>query len=276
MIDARRVPGLVYQRAHVLPAKLLPEADQRVAIGPAPAADHLDRAARVVARHHREVGFRQHLTDLLGHRGEHRAGVRADGHQHRHPPQRGLLLDDRAQLHAGLRVRDRGPDELGEGGHPVLVPWTKPLGPCGRGDHRPPQPAVDDDRAPRAGPHADAPQVVRHRSGRPGEPRDPGRLAAALDRGGDALTRNRQPGPDQGGHPRVVPAAEHGRGTLGLVPEHQRDAGARELREFLGHRGEDLIRGGGLGHEHGDPAQRRLLAGESFDLRLRGTQVRPR
>ena len=36
------------------------------------------------------------------------------GHERRHPPQRGLLFGVAAQLHARLRVGDRGGGQLGE------------------------------------------------------------------------------------------------------------------------------------------------------------------
>ena len=45
--------------------------------------------------------------------------------------------------------------------------------------------------------------------------------------------------------------------------------GPRKPRQFLGHRGEDLLRGGGPGRERRDPPQRHLVAGEPLDLFLR-------
>ena len=138
VVDPRRPAGLEHQRVQVPPAEAPPGADGEGSAGAVPRGDHRYRAVGAVPAHRRVVGAQQ-PPGFLGDRGEHLRRRRRAGHQRRHPPQRGLLLGEPAQFHAGLGVGDRGGGQLGEPGQPRLGAGRQRLR-AGSHDHDAPQP----------------------------------------------------------------------------------------------------------------------------------------
>ena len=117
VIDPPRPAGLEHQRVQVPPSEAQPEADRNNpgGTGPVPDTDDHGRAVRIVPAHDRGIRAQQ-PAGLLGDRAENLLRRRRPGHQRGHPAQRRLLLGEPAQLHARLRVGDRGRDQLGEPG----------------------------------------------------------------------------------------------------------------------------------------------------------------
>ena len=273
VIDTRRLVALEYQGRHVAAAEAHPAADEAGVAVPAPAARELDRIPGVVPADQADVRARDDAPDLLGDRGEHLGGRRSPSDQRRDSLQRGLLAGHALQFYPRLRVRDRRRGQLRERGEPLLGLGRQGLGPRPRRDHHAPQPPLDHDRAPDAHLNAGPPEGIGDRPRRAGQADGPGRQASAQHRNRDALARHREPPPDREVRPGIAPAAHDGRAIVGLVPKHRGDVRLPQLRHLLGHRGEDLIRGGRLGHERRDPAQRILLARQPLELLARSAFV---
>ena len=182
--------GLEHQRGHILTAAWHAAPQGIWLTGPAPGADH-HRAVRVVSGHNRGFG-RKEAAHLLGDCREHRSRRRSVRDERRDPAQSDLLVGDTAQFRTRFGVRHRRGNEFGEGWNPVLGYTWQRFGARARCDHHPPQPPLDEDRAPAAGPHPGAPEGVGDRPGRPGERDGSRRPARAENRDGNALALHRQ------------------------------------------------------------------------------------
>jgi hypothetical protein len=76
------------------------------------------------------------------------------GDEHRHPPERGLLVRYLAKVGLRLGVRDRGRDQLGQARDAPFASGREPFRPWRRGDGDAPQAALESDRRADGGPQA--------------------------------------------------------------------------------------------------------------------------
>ena len=206
--------------------------------------------------------------DLRGDGSEHLLWRRRAGDQRRHPAQRGLLIGDRTQFAACLRIGDRRGEQFGEAPQPGLgIRWQRLVADGGR-IHHAPQPALDVDRY--AGARAQAPLVggrrgLARRLGVVVDPRRPthleherGNVVATEPRRVPELAERAVLSP--GGHQRLS-----GRG----VAAQSRYVDRQQPPYLLGDGGEQLLRRRRLGDQRRHPPQRGLLVGDAAQFRTR-------
>ena len=222
-------------------------------------ADDLGGAVRVVPGHARELS-RDHVPELFGDGGEHLLRRRPVGDQRGDPAQRYLLVGVAAQVHAGLRVGDRGADQLGEAGQPRLGVRQQPL-PARRPDgHDAPQLAVDGDRRADRRPEAPLVTDVGARAGGAAVVVHPHRPPGLEDQRDQVLPAEARPGARWEGHggAGAAPRAESHH-ALRIVPADSRQVGAQQPAGFGGDRGVHLLGRRAAGDQGRHPPQRGLL-----------------
>src|SRR4051812_23162270 len=152
--------------------------DASVAAAATPVTDHRDRAVGLVAAERSGIGWNE-PADLCDHRFEHVGRRRSLGYERRYAPQRALLVGEPGELFTALGIRDRGPQELGELGEPMLDlvgEWPVWRG----GAHGSPDRAVDDDRGARGGVESGRTSSGGERAGKVRVVIDPGRAARSV------------------------------------------------------------------------------------------------
>ena len=191
--------------------------------------------------HGGEIGAEQR-ADGLRHGREHLVSGRLLCDEHGDPPQSRLLLDENAQRLAGLGVRDRGRDQLGELADPRLDVCRQRIALARSGDHRAPQSPLDHDRSGDGGAHA---QYVRHGGDRAGRIRPvvhAGGLACSMHRRDDVLALEREAGAQRRRIPRSLRLREERGRPVTLEAKQPDRLRIQDPRRLLGDRDEDLDR----------------------------------
>ena len=199
--------------------------------------------------------------DLLGDGREHLSRLRFARDQRRDPPERGLLVDEPAEIVARLRVRDRGPYQLGKARDAILG-IGRQLSSVGRErDHHAPGAA----RRRRS--------ALRHPSGCP----PPECVVPDLP----ATSRSRRPAPDarswrptpspsdrraSSGCPTgnglvPQPATFLGAGPVAVEPDHADRRNTQHVRDALRHRSEHVRRWRAVSNDRRHAAQGLALGG---------------
>jgi hypothetical protein len=229
----------------------------------------------LVTGHPGEVGAEQ-PPDLLRDRREQLLRRRSERHQRRDAPQRRLLFSQPGKLGAGLRVRARRRQQLGEVGEALLGIRRQRLGFRRPGCHHAPEASCDDDGSADCGPNSCSLQGLRQRAGGTRVAVDPGRPSRPKHQRRDTLTLKR--------HPRtnlefrrnlngLAPPRDHGCGSVGLVAKDSRPVDRDEPPYLLGNGGNDLSRRQTARDKGRHPPERRLLLGQRPVALLRFAQI---
>ena len=258
VVDPGRAPGAPHLRREAWAVERPVRAGREGVL--ADCADHGRRAVGLVARHlhKREV---EELRDLGGDRSKDVARERALRDERRHVAQRRLLVGQPSQLLARLRVGQRGRDELGEAGEPLLDAIGQRTA-VGSRHHHAPQGAVDDDRRPGRRADPGRPHGVCER---PLDLRvvvDARGRAGLLHACGDGRAVER---PSRADLERVLaraPCPDDRRRTVGLVAQHVDVRETKSQAHLLGDGGEDVRRACPRGHDSRHAAQGGLLLDE--------------
>ena len=200
-------------------------------------------------------GTSQHPRRLDRDGGEHRLGLDAARDQLGDAPQRGLLVGQRPQLRARLRVRDRRGHELGEAGDPRLGVTRRRFPPVPRREDHAPHAPVDGDRDAHRGTDAAAPGLLDERSAG-GSSDGPNRAGCRPSRSARNTAPTGRRAPTGGVEIPAGPGGDERHGVVGLEPQHRGRLGADEPGDLRVDRPEQLV----LRHAAGDQRSPRVAA----------------
>ncbi len=163
------------------------------------------------------------------------------------------------QLASGVGVRDRRPDELGEGGEPGLGVGGKHVV-ARRGEHHPPESSTDHDRSGDRRPEPKRPSLLRDRSGGEVERVHPRSGPGPPHTGREVVAGQRQrTGTRVGGTLPSLPTGMEADGFVRIESSEHRMLSWKMLGHLAHDGAKDVFRWTPLGDEGGDTSQGGLL-----------------